>query len=165
MTITERLRAEFEQEMRTTRRLLERLPTGDWGWKPHPKSMTLGELASHLSHSPGWASAVLGQDSFDAASVSPAAPAESLNQVLESFDRNVQAALEALERVQEDDWDKPWSFRVGAEVKFTLPRYTVFRNFVLNHIVHHRGQLSVYLRLRDVAVPSIYGPSADENGG
>src|SRR5436190_1579258 len=128
--------------MASTRRALERVPTGKAAWKPHPKSMPLGRLATLLAELPSWA----------------------LNAVtLDLLDRNVQATRKALTATSDAEFVKPWTFKYGGRTMWTKTKRDVYRN-VLNHLVHHRGQLTVYLRMNDVPVPAIYGPSADEQG-
>jgi uncharacterized damage-inducible protein DinB len=154
---------EFDQEMKATRRLLERVPSDRGPWKPHPKSFPVGHLAQLVAWMPGWIGRSLRETSIDLAAGSGYGfePTEVL---LETFDRNVRAAREALESVQGDALNVPWSLKHGEHVLFTLPRGVVVRQH-LNHLIHHRGQLTVYARLLDVPVPSIYGPTADEKWG
>jgi uncharacterized damage-inducible protein DinB len=142
-----------------------RLPEGQFAWQPHPKSMTLGRLAEHLAELPQWVGAAVTQTGIDLATArrpegyeSPASRAA----VLAMFDTNVAAARTALAGRSDAELMAPWSLLRGGQTVFTMPKAGVLRAFVLNHIVHHRGQLSVYLRLHDVTLPSIYGPSADE---
>ena len=165
MSIADALLPEFEREMGVTRRLLERVPDGQFAWQPHPKSMTLGRLAEHLAELPQWVGATVTQSSLDLAAArrpdgyqSPASCAA----VLAMFDTNVAAARGVLTGRSDPELMAPWSLKRGEQTVFTMPKAGVLRAFVLNHIVHHRGQLSVYLRLHDVPLPSIYGPSADE---
>jgi uncharacterized damage-inducible protein DinB len=166
MTLREALLAEFDQEMANTRKSLERVPYDRAEWRPHPKSSTLGRLATHLAEIPAWASTALEQDSLDLSppGSAPHQPAfiGSHREVLDLFDKNVAAARAALVAVSDESLGKPWSLLSGGKTIFTLPRLAVFRSFVLNHTIHHRGQLGVYLRLNDVPVPALYGPSADE---
>jgi uncharacterized damage-inducible protein DinB len=166
--ISAALLPEFDHEMATTRRTLERVPEDKFDWAPHPKSMKLGQLASHLADMPSWGAVGLKQDSLDLAP--PGAPpyqpfqAASRAQVLERFDKNVAAARTAIADTGDPEYMKPWSLLRGGQTLLTMPKVGVIRSFVMNHIIHHRGQLSVYLRLNNVPVPSIYGPSADEGG-
>jgi uncharacterized damage-inducible protein DinB len=152
--------AEFDQEMKTTRRLLERVPADKGTWKPHPKSFALGHLAQLVSGMPGWITMTLRDTHIDLAKGGGYSfqPTEAL---LEQFDGNVRSARDALESVTGPDLDVPWSLKHGETVLFTAPRGEVARSH-LNHLIHHRGQLTVYLRLVDVPIPSIYGPTADE---
>lgn len=151
---------EFEQEMATTRRLLERVPGEKGPWKPHPKSFALGHLAQLVSWMPGWIANTLREPALDLLTARGYSlePTETL---LEDFDQNVRDARAALEASKDADFDLPWSLKRGDMVLFSAPRATVVRTHI-NHLIHHRGQLSVYLRLIDVPVPSIYGPTADE---
>ncbi len=153
---------EFDHEMQTTRRTLERVPEDKLGWKPHQKSMTLGALATHLATITHWVGAVAGMDSFDISAAPPTQELKSRQELLKAFDDNVAEARKVIAGTTDAAMMKPWSLIAGGKAMFTLPRIAVLRGFVLNHIIHHRGQFSVYLRLNDVPVPSIYGPSADE---
>jgi uncharacterized damage-inducible protein DinB len=151
---------EFDQEMATTRRLLERVP-GDRGtWKPHEKSFALGHLAQLVAWMPGWIAMTLREPHLDLTE-SAGYSFEPTEVLLEMLDRNVRDAREALEPITDGELDEPWSLRHGEHVIFTAPRGGVVRMH-LNHLIHHRGQLTVYLRLLDVPLPSIYGPTADE---
>ena len=158
---------EFDHEMANTRKTLERVPEEKFGWKPHEKSMTLGRLASHIAEIPGWVSFTLDSDSFDAnppdgQSAYQPMFVTSRKALLEAFDRNITAARAALAAVEDEKMLQPWSLLRGGTVVFSMPKIAVQRSFVMNHLIHHRAQLGVYLRLNDVPVPSIYGPSADE---
>ena len=163
MSLCEALAAELRQEAKTTRRLLERVPEESFGWKPHEKSMTLGRLAAHVAELPELIIPALTQPELDFASgdFKPFNP-ESTAGLLEKFDRNIEAAASMLEKQPDDRMGEPWTLRSGDHVLFEMPRALVVRFVGLNHVIHHRGQLSVYLRLLDVPLPSIYGPSADE---
>jgi len=164
--ISAALLPEFDHEMATTRKTLERVPEDKFDWAPHPKSMKLGQLASHLADMPSWGTVGLKQDSMDLAPAGapPYQPfqAGTRAQVLERFDKNVAAARAAIADTADQEYMKPWSLLRGGQTLMTMPKVAVVRSFVVNHIIHHRGQLSVYLRLNNVPVPSIYGPSADE---
>ena len=152
---------EFDQEMASTRRLLERVP-GDRGeWKPHAKSFPLGHLAQLVSWMPGWIVRTLHEPRIDLAGGSANYSVEPTATLLDGFDRNVREAREALDAVTGGALDEPWSLRHGERVLFTVPRGEVVRMH-LSHLIHHRGQLTVYLRLVEVPLPSIYGPTADE---
>jgi uncharacterized damage-inducible protein DinB len=164
MSISDSLLPEFDMEMANTRRALERVPMDKATWQPHPKSMTLGRLAIHLAELPGWATTTVTTDELDFASGYNPTKAETTQELLALFDKNVAAARAALAGAGDEAWHKPWTLRNGEHVIFTMPKIAVHRGFVMNHIVHHRGQLTVYLRLNDVPVPSLYGPSADEGG-
>jgi uncharacterized damage-inducible protein DinB len=152
--------AEFDHEMATTRRLLERVPDGRGDWKPHPKSFPLGHLAQLVSWMPGWITRTLREPSINL-SGGAGYSMEKTSTLLDGFDRNVKAAREALASVTGADLDEPWSLMMGDKVLFTTPRGTTVRQH-LSHLVHHRGQLTVYLRELDVPLPQIYGPTADE---
>ena len=165
MTIADLLLPEFDQEMATTRRVLERVPEDKFAWKPHDKSFSMGDLASHVVNSVKWTVDTMNKTEFDLAGVKP----EELNraartraELLEWFDANVPSARATLAR-SDADYAVPWSLKNGAQVFFTMPRYNCVRSFCLNHVVHHRAQLGVYLRLNNIAVPGVYGPSADES--
>jgi uncharacterized damage-inducible protein DinB len=164
MAIRDALLHEYDHEMATTRRLLERVPEQHFAWKPHEKSMTLGQLAGHLSNLPYWASAVLGAPFFDLAAGGDMRPKEpaSREALLTQFDEQVATARKLLANCGDAEMLARWSLRRGAEELFTMPRITALRSFVMNHTIHHRGQLSVYLRMHNVPIPPIYGPSADE---
>ena len=151
---------EFETEMATTRRLLERVPSDRGTWKPHEKSFSIGHLAQLVSLMPGWITGTLRDDHIDLAA-GGAYTYETTETLLGVFDRAVAAAREAIAATDDATLGDPWSLRMGDRVIFTLPRSVVVRQN-LNHLIHHRGQLSVYLRLLDIPVPSIYGPTADE---
>jgi uncharacterized damage-inducible protein DinB len=162
MAIRDALLADYDHEMGTTRRLLERLPDDKLGWKPHDKSMSLGGLATHLSVIPDWAGTILNELSFDLTTAPPpAAERTSRADILAAFDA-AGARTRAWMDKTDGEYNTLWTLKRGSQQIFSVPRVAAFRSFVLHHIIHHRGQLSVYLRLNDVAVPAIYGPSADE---
>lgn len=156
---------EFDQEMGKTREALSRIPDGSFGQKPHEKSWTLGELATHIANVPVWLTMTMGTRELDLSQPmeSPPVP-ESTAELVERFDQNRKAAREALEKASAEALAEPWSLRAGEEVMFTLPRAAVVRTMILNHMIHHRGQLTVYLRMAGAVVPGLYGPSADEQG-
>jgi uncharacterized damage-inducible protein DinB len=165
MAIKDGILPEFDREIAVTRKVLERVPEGKPEFKPHEKSMAMDRLAGHLAELPGWAketilqdSIVLGQTGQDAA-----LKMTSRKQLLEEFDKRAAAGREAIAGASDEDFMKPWSLIAYGKPVFTLPKVAVLRGFVMNHMIHHRAQLGVYLRLNDVPVPSIYGPSADEN--
>lgn len=151
---------EFDTEMATTRRLLERVPGEKGEWKPHPKSFPLGHLAQLISGMPGWITNVLREPDLDLGA-GPGYSFQKTDALLANFDKSVSSAREALQDVTGAALDEKWSLRNGPTVLLTLPRGEVARQN-LNHLIHHRGQLSVYLRLIDVPLPKIYGPTADE---
>ena len=165
MAIKDALLPEFDHEMATTRRLLERLPEAEFAWKPHDRSMALGQLAGHIANLPQWCSATLASTVFDLDALPddarPQLPA-SRAAVLEEFDGKVAAARGQLTSTTDAEFMTLWTLKKGGQEVFTLPRISAIRSFVMNHLIHHRGQLSVYLRLKNVPLPSIYGPTADE---
>jgi uncharacterized damage-inducible protein DinB len=160
MSIAEGLLPEFDQEMATTRKLLERVPSDKGPWKPHPKSFPLGHLAQLVATMPGWLTQTLRDIEVNLAT-SSGYSFETTETLLGEFDRHVREAREALTSAKDADFTVPWSLKNGNRVLFTAPRGVVVRSH-MNHLIHHRGQLSVYLRLNDVPLPSIYGPTADE---
>jgi uncharacterized damage-inducible protein DinB len=167
MKISDGLLPEFDQEMASTRKVLERCPDDKFGWRPHAKSWTMAELASHVANLPEWTQETLQKDALDYAPADGSQPykreaARSGQELLASFDKNVAAARAVLAETSDEAYGKLWTLLAGGQKIFSLPRLAVLRTFVFNHIVHHRGQLSVYLRLNDVPVPALYGPSADE---
>ena len=162
MAIKDTLLAEFDHEMGTTRRLLERVPDGNLSWKPHAKSMSLGGLATHLSNLPHWGGTILTHGSFDLADAPPNIEEKtSRAEILAAFEGNTRQTRALLDR-PDAELIVPWTLKRAGQEIFTMPRAAAFRTFVLYHMVHHRGQLSVYLRLNEVPIPPIYGPSADE---
>ncbi|HKB11666.1 MAG TPA: DinB family protein [Vicinamibacterales bacterium] len=162
MSIKDGLLADFDHEMGTTRRLLERLPDDRLSWKPHPRSKTLGGLATHLSSLPTWGGRILNEPFFDlAAAPPPLADKTSRVEILSGFDEVCRATRAAMDKT-DAEYQSLWTLKRGAQQVFSVPRVAAFRSFVLHHMIHHRGQLSLYLRLNDVPVPAIYGPSADE---
>jgi DinB family len=163
MALSEALLSEFDQEMANTRRSLERVPGDKFDWKPHPKSMTLGSLATFLAILPSWGTTTIAQDSLDLLGPAPPAPAaSSAKDLLELFDKNAADARRTIAGASDQHLMKPWTLLKGGKSLLSQPRIAVLRSFVMNHMIHHRGQLSVYLRMNDVPVPAIYGPSADE---
>lgn len=157
---------DLEHEIATTRRVLERVPDEHLSWKPHPKSWSLGALASHLANLLFWQTTMLRHYGFTLASAPPSLSAEpaSRDEILRTFDRNAAELREALEGADDAALTESWTLRQGNQVILRQPRAAVLRGWGISHIVHHRGQMSVYLRLLNVLVPSIYGPSADEGG-
>ena len=166
MAIKESILPERDYEMATTRKLLERIPGHKADWKPHPKSMSLGHLGIHLSQLPLWGTVTMQETELDlnppGGSPFKAPDFESVPALLARFDDHARQVREAVAAASDQDFMVPWTLRNGGQTVFTMPRVACMRTFVLNHLIHHRGQLSVYLRLNDVPVPSIYGPSADE---
>ena len=168
MAIRDSILLEFDHEMANTRKTLERVPEGKPAWKPHEKSMALARLAGHVAEIPGWVVQTLERDSLDihpaGGSVGQVGVMTSRKQLLETFDENVAAARAALSKATDETLMKSWTLHSGGKAIFTLPRTAVLRSFVMNHLIHHRAQLGVYLRLNDLPVPALYGPSADEGG-
>jgi uncharacterized damage-inducible protein DinB len=166
MLIRNALIPEFDREAATTRRVLERIPDDKFSFKPHPKSTDMASLATHVCEVTAWGASTLSQDSVDLAEFDPSKRkiAASNAELLEMFDKSVVAARGALNAAENEQFMLPWSLKSGDKVFFTMPRGVVLRSFVFNHIVHHRAQLGVYLRLNDIPVPQMYGPTADEPG-
>lgn len=168
MSLSQSLLPEFDHEMANTRRVLERIPEDKLNWKAHPKSNTIGWVGMHLAEIPGWVEMALNQDSLDVAPVGGepyrTPPAVSRQAILDHFDRNVAAGRAAIAAATDEQFLKPWSLLSAGQTLFTLPRAAVLRGFVLSHAIHHRAHLCVYLRLNDIPVPALYGPSADEQG-
>ena len=166
MRIADTLLPEFDREMATCRRVLERVPARSFSFKPHPKSFDMISLATHIAEMTGWAADVMNREAFDVAP--PGAepyksqPAASTEDLLARFDKSAAAARAALAAATDEQYFQSWSLLQGGNVLFTMPRIACIRSFVMSHCIHHRGQLTVYLRMNDIPVPSIYGPSADE---
>lgn len=154
---------ELKQEAISTRKCLERIPEDKFDFKPHEKSMSMIQLASHVAEMFGWVTMTCktNQLDFAAGDYVPFKP-ETTAQLVEFFDKHLAEAIAALEETSDEAMMEPWTLRNGEQVYFTMPRVQTLRGFAVNHIIHHRGQLSVYLRLNDIPVPSLYGPSADE---
>jgi uncharacterized damage-inducible protein DinB len=166
MAISDLLLAEFEQEAAKTRTMLERVPDQASQFVPHPKSMPLGRLAPHVAELPGVGMAVLTGPGLDfAAGGYTPLPFESAAQLVRAFDEGAAKVREALPRVSDAAWTENWKLSFGDRTLFDGPRFVAYRQMFLNHVVHHRAQLGVYLRLNDTPVPSTYGPSADETLG
>lgn len=163
MSIADALLPEFEQEMVITRRVLERVPDDDPDWKPHPKSFSIAHLAQLIAWLPGWIGQTLTSTELDLASGGDYSN-EKTPTLLATFEENVRKSREAISAAKDSDFDVPWSLKMKGNVLFTMPRGAVVRQHI-SHLSHHRGQMTVYLRLRDVPVPSTYGPSADETWG
>lgn len=168
MTIGQSMLPEFDQEMQGTRKTLERVPDEKWNWKPHDKSGTLGWLASHIAMLPGWTTMTLNTEEFDYAPVSGKSSynppkIENRQDLLAAFDKESAEARSALASVSDQHMFKTWKLLAGGQEIFAMPRVAVIRSVVMNHLIHHRAQLGVYFRLLNVAVPGLYGPSADES--
>ena len=166
MSLSEALLTEFDNEAKKTRKTLERVPEDKFSWKPHMKSMELGRLSTHLAEIPSWILHAFESDNFD---VNPPGGRKyqqpqitTQKQLLDLFDKNVASGHAKLAAATDEQFRHPWSLLNGGRTVFTVPRVAVFRDMVMNHMIHHRAQLGVYLRLNDVPVPATYGPSADE---
>jgi uncharacterized damage-inducible protein DinB len=165
MKISELLLPEFDAEIATTRRVLERTPDDKGDWKPHPKAFQLGHLAQLVARLAGWAAMTMTKTELDIApkdGPTMAYTLEKTSTLLELFDKGAKESREALANAKEEDWNVPWTLKRAGEAVLTQPRYTIYRQMMLNHIVHHRAQLAMYLRLLDLKVPSMYGPTADD---
>jgi uncharacterized damage-inducible protein DinB len=164
MPIKDALLPEFDNEMATTRRLLERVPLDQSSWKPHAKSMTLGQLVAHIVDIPAWVGSIVNSSSFDMAAGGSQTPPSyaSTAELLAAFDKSASLARGAIDSKSDAEMMSAWSFVNGSKVMATMPKLGVFRSVLLNHLIHHRGQCSVYVRMKDAKVPSIYGPSADD---
>jgi uncharacterized damage-inducible protein DinB len=167
MSISQSLLPELDHEASTTRKLLERVPADKFGWKPHEKSMAMGRLATHIAEMIGWISTTITTEKLDFAPPGGqpmvAYEPKSTADLVAYFDKNVAEAKAALPNATDQALMENWSLLSGGNVLFTMPRIACIRGMVMNHIIHHRGQLSVYLRLNNIPVPAMYGPSADEN--
>jgi uncharacterized damage-inducible protein DinB len=166
MTIGQSMLPEFDQEMENTRNTLERVPEGKWNWKPHDKSGTVGWLVSHIANIPDWAIMTLKTENFDYAPANGSTyqppKIDNRKELLTTFDKGVTATRAALAAASDQDMIKNWSLLAGGNTIFTLPRVAVLRGMIMNHLIHHRAQLTVYYRLLGIPVPALYGPSADE---
>lgn len=161
--IRQALSREIEYEGSQTKKVLERIPVDKFNWKPHEKSKEIGALAIHVAQIPSWTSRALASSEFDMATMKREVPEiKSADDLVKISDTNIQKAIEDLQKASDEDMMAMWTFRRGDQVVFSLPRAAVIRSMAMNHLVHHRGQLTVYLRLLNIPVPGIYGPSADE---
>jgi len=162
MPIRDILLPEFDHEMASTRKILERVPEEDLHFQPHPKSMPLGRLAGHIAELPGWVVPAMQREMLELdANYKPYVPA-SPKEALERFDKNVGEARAALSGVSDEQLAVAWTLKAGGKTIFTLPRVAAYRGMIMSHLIHHRGQLGVYLRVLEVEIPGMYGPSADE---
>jgi uncharacterized damage-inducible protein DinB len=166
MTIGQMMLGEFDQEMQSTRKTLERCPDEKWNWKPHEKSGTVGWLASHIATMPGWLTTTINTEELDYAPVDGPGyqppKIDNRKELLAEFDKNVAESRAALARASDAEMMKVWKLLAGGKEIFTMPRVACIRGMVLNHLIHHRAQLTVYYRLLGIPVPGLYGPSADE---
>jgi uncharacterized damage-inducible protein DinB len=165
MSFADAILPEFDQEMANARKVLERVPEDKFDWRPHPKSNTIGWNANHLAEIPGWVEGTLTQLSWDFAPVGGEryqSPSLTTRQaILDLFDRNVAAARKAIAAVKDEEVGKMWSLLQGGQTLMSMPRAAMIRSLILNHLIHHRAILCVYLRLNDVPVPGMYGPSGE----
>ena len=162
MTISQTLLPEFDQEMASTRKLLACLPEDKLDYKPHEKSMALGRLAAHVAEMPAWIEPTATSDKLEIPADWKPNVATSKAQLLSFFDDNVARGRAALAGMSDEEFAKPWSLIFKGHVAFTMPKGAVIRSVVMNHVIHHRAQLGVYFRLNNVAIPGMYGPSADD---
>ncbi len=163
MAYKDALIAELKMEAASTRKILQCVPDGQYDWKPHQRSMKLGRLAAHVAELAGWMSMIMKTTELDFAKGEYLTPdVATTDALVAEFDKNVADSLAVLENCKDEDFDQMWSMRAGPNIFFTLPKKVVLRTFAYSHHFHHRGQLSVYLRLLDIPIPGMYGPSADE---
>jgi uncharacterized damage-inducible protein DinB len=162
MSISATFLPEFDMEMANTRRTLERVPTDKFSWQPHSKSFTMGKLATHLATLPTWTGVTLTTSELDLAVPFNQLKPATTEELLAVFDQNVAEARTILAGATDEVFFQTWTLKNGEQVIFSMPKVAVLRGFVFNHLVHHRGQMTVYLRLNDIPVPALYGPSADE---
>jgi uncharacterized damage-inducible protein DinB len=162
MTIAESLLPEFDQEAANTRKMLEAIPNDRLDFKPHEKSWPMAHLATHIAGIPEWGTETMNKDSLDYTGYIPPAPVKSREEAIEMFDKNTAAGRAAIAGANDEAFFKDWMLSGNGQVLFTMPRIAVLRSFVMNHAVHHRAQLGMYLRLCGAKVPGMYGPSADE---
>ena len=162
MGLIDSLLPEFDHEMTTTRKVLERVPEDRFDWKPHAKSFSMGQLAQHVATIPMWGAVTLNQSELDLGGDQRMEPVKTRAELLSMFDQHVSSTRHALDGTADAALMAPWSLKRGTQTIFTMPRVGVWRSFVMSHLIHHRAQLAVYLRLNDIPVPSMYGPSADE---
>lgn len=163
MKLNESLVMEIREEAKGSRKMLERVPEKSFAWKPHQKSMTLGRLASHVAELPGWVTTTLECDELDFGKFKYTPPVVNTPaDLLKILEVNVEKAVASLNKSALEDFSKMWTMRNNETVYFTMPKIVVIREFAMNHLYHHRGQLSVYLRMLDVPLPGVYGPTADE---
>lgn len=165
MAMSQSLLPEFDHEMENTRKTIERVPDAKWDWKPHPKSGTVGWYVNHLILFPGWLGGMLTTESFDVAPGGKQVEMPKANNTKEAlaiFDKGVEEGRKAITNATDAQLMQTWSLLNNGQPLFTMPRIAAYRGMIMNHLIHHRGQLTVYFRLNDVAVPSLYGPSGDE---
>ena len=161
MSFSQSLLPEFDEEMKKTRKILECVPDGKFEYQPHPKSMQMGRLATHVAEMPSWATTTLTTEVLSLEGFSPTIITTQA-ELLKFFDKNVAEAREKIAAASDADWQVNWSMKFQGKTIMTMPRAAVVRNVVMNHMIHHRAQLGVFLRLNEIAIPGMYGPSADE---
>lgn len=163
MALKEALKAELEHESKATREMLKRTPENEFASKPHDKSMSLGQLASHVAQTPKWITMIVNGDEYDFMKDGYTEKTANTNEeLLQLFDDTLKSAVDALENTTDENLMKKWKLRAGEQVYVDLPKVAAVRAMAFSHFIHHRGQLSVYLRLKDVPLPSVYGPTADQ---
>ena len=162
MRLVDSILMEIDQEAQTTKRVLDRIPEDKFAWKPHPKSFSLGQLALHIASLPGSVTAAAVPDSMEAPNFSQPEP-KSRQEVLDTFSQSLNNAKNTINKMDDAKLNSTWSLTKNGRTIMSIPRIAFIRSIMMNHLYHHRGQLSVYLRMLEVPVPSIYGPSADEN--
>ena len=162
MSFSQSILPEFDQEMKNTRKILECVPDGKMDYKPHPKSMSIAQVATHIADMAGWAGPAVDLDVLDIPSDYKPHIARSRAELLQIFDKNVAESRPKIEATSDEKWQQTWKLKFGGHEVISMPRAAVLRGAILNHIIHHRAQLGVFLRLNDVAIPGMYGPSADE---
>ncbi len=162
MALKDALIAELKFESASTKKMLDRVPMEKKDWKPHEKSMTLGKLAAHVADIPHWISDIIHIDEFDFAEHYKPMPAETTEELTNLYQEKLDKAIADLEAMNDGDFMKMWTVKQGGQVYFNMPKIAAVRGWAFSHMIHHRGQLSVYLRLLDIPVPGMYGPTADE---
>jgi len=162
MSFSQSLLPEFDMEMQKTRKILERVPDDKMDYQPHPKSMSLARLATHVAELPTWTGPTVDLEVLEIPDDFKPHIAGSRAELLETFDKAVAEARPKIESTSDEQWQKMWSLKFGGNIVFSAPKATVMRSVIMSHLIHHRAQLGVYLRLNDVAIPGMYGPSADE---
>jgi uncharacterized damage-inducible protein DinB len=162
MSFSQTLLPEFDEEMKNTRKLLACVPDGKFDYQPHQKSMTLGRLASHVAEMPTWTVMTLDREVFEFGPDAKPRIAGSRAELFEMFDKSLPEAREKIAAASDEEWQKTWTLKFDGKTIFAMPRSAVVRNMVMNHMIHHRAQLGVFLRLNDIMFPGMYGPSADE---
>jgi uncharacterized damage-inducible protein DinB len=162
MSFSQTLLPEFDNEMKNTRALLTRVPENLWDYKPHPKSMSLGRLAGHIADLPSWGKMTIETEVLDLQPGQKPWIPSSTAELISKFDGNVEQTRQAVASASDPQWEVMWTFKVSGQTVMSMPRAAVMRNVVMNHLIHHRAQLGVYLRLNNLEIPGMYGPSADE---